>query len=128
MNKFGIANGVVRTNQGGELAHCDDYRWMMAKEFGYTVKPTGADSASQNGGAEIYNNMLAVKVQQLLSGSGLPAKFWSTALLYVVYLYNHLMHFMTSIIPFEGWYGHKLDVTCLKTFGSHVCVNRPSTH
>jgi hypothetical protein len=35
---------------------------MMAKEFTYLVEPTGANSALQNGGAEIYNNTLAVKV------------------------------------------------------------------
>jgi hypothetical protein len=26
MTKFGNANGVVRTNQGGELARCDEYQ------------------------------------------------------------------------------------------------------
>ena len=88
MNKFGNANGVVRTNQGGELARCNDYRCMMAKEFGYTVKPTGTDSASQNGGTEIYNNMLAIKVHILLYGLDLPEKFWSAVLLHTVYLYK----------------------------------------
>ncbi len=102
MTKFGNANGVVCTDQGGELARCDEYRRLMAKDFGYTVKPTGADSASQNGGTEIYNNTLAVKVRMLLYGSGLPALFWSTALLYAVYLYNRLIHSVTGITLFEG--------------------------
>ncbi len=52
---------------------------MMLDEFGYVVEPTGADSPSHNGGAEIYNNILAVKVRTLLYRSGLPAKFWSVA-------------------------------------------------
>ncbi len=77
----------------------------MAEEFTYTVEPTGADSASQNGGAEIYNNILAVMVRKLLYGSGLPAKFWSAALLHAVYLQNRLVHLITGITPFEGWYG-----------------------
>jgi hypothetical protein len=47
----------------------------MLKEFNYAVKLTGADSLSQNGGAEIYNNTLAVKVRTLLYCSGLSAKF-----------------------------------------------------
>jgi len=34
----------------------------MLAEFGYVVKPTGADSPSQNGGIEIFNGTLVVKV------------------------------------------------------------------
>ena len=124
MTKFGIASGVVRTDQGGELARSTAFRNMMLKEFGYVVEPTGADSPSQNGGAEIYNNTLAVKVRTLLYGSGLSAKFWSAALLHAVYLHNRLVHSATGKTPYEGWYGRKPDVTHLKTFGSRVCVKR----
>jgi hypothetical protein len=62
MTKFGIANGVIRTDQGGKLAWSADFRMAMLQEFDYVIKPTGADSPCQNGGAEIYNNTLAVKV------------------------------------------------------------------
>ena len=124
MTKFGIASGVVRTDQGGELARSTAFRSMLLKEFSYVVEPTGADSPSQNGGAEIYNNTLAVKVRTLLYGSGLTARFWSAALLHSVYLYNRLVHSATGITPYEGWYGRKPDVSHLKTFGSRVCVKR----
>jgi hypothetical protein len=73
MSRFGTKKGLVRTDQGGELARYGEFRNMMLGEFGYVVEPTGADSPSQNGGAEIYNNTLAVKVRTLLYGSGLPA-------------------------------------------------------
>jgi hypothetical protein len=75
MPRFGSKSGLVRTDQGGELARSNEFRTMMLHKFGYVVEPTGADSPSQNGGAEIYNNTLAVKVRTLLYGSGLPAKF-----------------------------------------------------
>ncbi len=75
----------------------------MLKEFDYIVEPTGTDSPSQNGGAEIYNNTLAVKVWMLLYRSGLPAQFWSAALLHAVYLHNQLAHLATGKTPFEGW-------------------------
>jgi hypothetical protein len=88
MKKIGLAKGVVSTDQGSELARSNDYQCLMAEEFAYTVEPMGADSASQNGGAEIYNNTLAVMVHTLLYGSGLLAKFWSAALLHAVYLQN----------------------------------------
>jgi hypothetical protein len=96
----------------------------MLQDYGYVVEPTGADSPSQNGGVEIYNNTLVVKVCTLLYGSGLPAKFWSAALLHAIYLHNRLVHSKTSKTPFKGWHGRKPDVTHLKTFGSRMCVKR----
>jgi hypothetical protein len=66
------------------------------------VEPTGAVSPSQNGGAKIYNNTLAVKVQTLLYGAGLPAKFWLVALLHAMYLYNRLVHSATHKTPYKG--------------------------
>jgi hypothetical protein len=116
MTKFGISNGVICTDQGGELSFQD----MMLQEFLYVVKPTSADSPLHNGGTEIYNNTLSVKVWTLLYGSGLSAKFWSAALLHTVYLHNRLVHFATNKTPYEGWYGRKPDVTHFKTFRSHV--------
>jgi hypothetical protein len=97
---------------------------MMLKDYDYVVESTGADSPSQNGGAEIYNNTLAVKVKMLLYGAGLSAKFWSAALLHAVYLHNWLVHSATNKTPYEGWYGCKPNVTHLRTFGSRVCVKR----
>jgi hypothetical protein len=124
MSKFGTGSGIIRTDQGGKLAQSNAFRETMLKDFGYVVECTGADSPSQNGGAEIYNNTLAVKVRTLLYGSGLPAKFWSAALLHAVYLHNRLVHSATHKTPYEGWHSRKPDVTHLKMFGSRVCVKR----
>jgi hypothetical protein len=99
MRKFGIAKGVVHTDQGGKLARSNEFHLMMAKEFTYLVEPMGANSALQNGGVEIYNNTLAVKVQTLLYGSGIPAKFWPATLLHAVYLHNCLVHSATGKNP-----------------------------
>jgi hypothetical protein len=124
LTKFGLANGVIQTNQGGKLARSDDFRRAMMEEFSYTVEPTGANSPSQNGGVEIYNGTLAVKVCTLLYGSGLPTKFWSAALLHSVYLHNQLVHSAVGTTPYEAWYGRRPDVTNLKMFGSRVCVRQ----
>ena len=88
MSKFGLAKGLIRTDQVGEIVQSSAFHNMMLDEFKYVVEPTGADSPSQNGDTETYNNTLAVKIQTLLYGSGLPVKFWSTALLHAVYLNN----------------------------------------
>ena len=63
----------------------------------------------------------------LLYGLGLPAKFWSAALLFAVYLHNRLVHLATGRMPFESWYARKPNVAYLKTFGSRVCVKRTGT-
>ena len=116
LKKFGLAKGVIRTDQGGKLAQSDAFRTMMMDEFTY--------SPSQNGGTEIYNGTLAVKVRTLLYRSGLPAKFWSAALLHSIYLHNRLVHSSLGITPYKAWYGRCPDVTFLKTFGSNVCVQQ----
>jgi hypothetical protein len=116
--------GVIPTNQGGKLARSDSFRETMLNKFGYVVEPMGVDSPSQNGGAESYNNTLAIKVCTLFYGAVLSAHFWSAALLHAVYLHNQLVHSATGKTPYEGWYGQKLNVTHLKTFGLRVCVKQ----
>ncbi len=76
--------GSARTNQGGELARCSALQDMLLQDFHYTFKPTGADSPSQNSAVEIYNDKFAVRMRMLLYGSGLPAKYWSVALVHLV--------------------------------------------
>ncbi len=71
---------------------------------------------------ETYNNKLAVHTRTLLYGAGLPAKYWSAVLLHAANLNNYLVHSVTQRTPFEGFYGHKLDITYLKMIGSPVCV------
>jgi hypothetical protein len=124
LKKFGVSMGVIRTDQGSDLTCSDTFHDMVLAEFGYVVELMGADSPSQNGGAESYNHTLAVNVCTLLHGAGLPACFWSAALLHAVYLHNRLVHFATDRTPYEGWYGRKPDVMHLKMFGLRVCVKR----
>jgi hypothetical protein len=124
MKKFSIGTGVIRTDQGSKLACSGSFCETMLKDFGYGVEPTGADGPSQNGGAEIYNSMLTVKVRTLLYGTGLSAHFWSAALLYAVYLHNRLVHSATNKTPYKGWYKRKSNITHLKNFGSRMCVKQ----
>ncbi len=118
LRRFDNKVGIIRTDQGGKLARSDQFITTMLKDFDYVVEPTGSDSPSRNGGAEIYNNTLVVKVRTLLYGSGLPAKFWSAALLHSVYLHNRLVHSATNKTRYEGWQGRQPNIAYLKTFGS----------
>jgi hypothetical protein len=66
MAKFGKVNDIICTDQGGKFACNDAFCNSMLKDFGYVVKPTGANSPSQNRGAEVYNGTLVIKVRTLL--------------------------------------------------------------
>ena len=125
LTRFGHERGgSIRTDQGGELARSFALSDKVLRSHNYVMEPTGADSPSQNGAVEIYNNKLAIRARTLLYGSGLPAKYWSAALLHSVYLNNRLVHTITKKTPFEGFYGAKPDIRHLKLFGSRVCVKR----
>jgi hypothetical protein len=62
--------GCIHTDQGGELASSFAFGDLLLKEFGYTLGPTGADSLSQNGAVEIYNDKLGIRTRSLLYGLG----------------------------------------------------------
>ena len=117
-------SGCIRTDQSGELARYIAFQDLLLWKYHYTLEPTGADSPPQNGAVVIYNDKFAVQTRTLLFGSGLPAQYWSAALLHLVYLHNRLVHLETKTTPFEGYYGIKPDLASLKLFGSSVCVKR----
>ena len=114
--------GSVCTDQGGELTHSSALGDQLLRKHRYVLKPTESDSPLQNGVVEIYNGKLTVRTCSLLYGSGLPAKYWSSALLHSVYLHNQLVHTNMKITPFEAYYGLQPDLSHLKVFGSRVCV------
>ncbi len=116
--------GSVHSDQGGELTRSFAFSDLLLQKHKYVIEPTGVDSPSQNGAVEIYNAKLAVRTRTLLFGSGLPAKYWSSALIHTVYLRNWLVHTVTRKTPFEAYFGAKPDLSCLKLFGSRVCEKR----
>ncbi len=89
-------------NQDGELACSHAFVDMTLAKFKYKVEPTGADSPSQNGQAEKWNDTFAATPHALLYGAGLAAEYWSAALLHAAYLHDRGVHYRTGITPFEG--------------------------
>ncbi len=120
--------GSIRTDQGGELARSLEFQNLVLWTLHYTLEPTGADSPSQNGAIENYNDKFEVCTQTLLFGSSLPADYWSAALLHTVYLHNCLVYSETKKTPFKGYYGIKPDLAFLKLFGSRVYIKRAGDH
>jgi hypothetical protein len=113
-----VEGGCVQTDQGGELAQSHAFQDLLLREFHYTLEPTSLDMPSQNGAVEIYNDKFGIKTRTLFYGSSLPEKYWSAALLHAVYLHNRLIHSETKKTSFEGFYGMKPDLSCLKVFCS----------
>ncbi len=115
--------GFIRTDQSGELAGSQAFLDICGANH-YKSEPTGSDTPSQNGAVEVYNDKFGARVRSLLYGSRLPAKYWSNALQHCVYLHNRLVHSETKCTPFECYFGHKPDLSCLRVFGSRVWVKR----
>lgn len=123
LEKFGNENGgMIRVDQGGELARSEEWRSMALNTYRYVVEPTGADSPSQNGQAERYNESIATTTRTLLYGADLTARYWSAAAIHAVYLLNRRPHSAINKTPFEAWWDVKPDLSALKVFGSRVCV------
>jgi hypothetical protein len=110
--------GVIRTDQGRELAHSANFRTEMFTSKRYVVEPMGADSPTQNGSAGKWNYTLAVTTGSLLYGAGLPSRYWSAALLHAAYVPNRCMHTTIKITPYEGWLGRRPDLKHMRVFGS----------
>eukprot|EP00970_Alexandrium_tamarense_P010353 scaffold2093_cov141-Alexandrium_tamarense.AAC.6 len=119
--------GLIRTDQGGELARSIAFRQAMLQRHNFDVTTTSSDSnlASR---AEKWNDTLATTTRVLLYSSGLPPKYWSVALRHAVYLNNRRVHAVTKKTPFEAWNGIKPSLKHLKVFGSRVCVAKPGKH
>ena len=57
LHHFGHTHGgSIRTDLGGELARSFALSDMVLRSHKYVKEPTGADSPSQNGSVEVYNN------------------------------------------------------------------------
>ena len=70
--KFGqVDGGSIRSDQGGELVSSLALQDMILCNHSYMFEPTSADSPSQNGATEIYNDKLAFQTHTLLHGANL---------------------------------------------------------
>ena len=53
LSTFGLQEGgVIRCDQGGELARSNEFHTCMLKDYKYKVEPTGADLPLQNFGVK----------------------------------------------------------------------------
>jgi hypothetical protein len=121
----GVQNKYVHMDQGGELFANPKIRSLF-KEFGYDLRPTGADSSHQNGPAERAHQTIGNGLRTLLNGANLDARFWPYAYHYYLRIKNALPGKDGSLSSFSRLHNEqKADLTGLRTFGCRVWVRPP---
>ncbi|CAI7900658.1 unnamed protein product, partial [Closterium sp. NIES-54] len=76
-------------------------------------------SRDQNGVVERWHRTMAEGIRTLLVDSGLPARLWGEALMWVVWIKNRVTHsaLPASITPMEAWSGQKPHVGMARIWG-----------
>jgi hypothetical protein len=112
-------------DQGGELFNNPKIRSLF-KEFGYDIRPTGADSSHKNGSVERAHQTIGDALRTLLHGAHLDARFWPYAFFYFLRIKNALPGKDGSASSFEKLHdGLQPNLTGLRTFGCRVWVRPP---
>ena len=111
-------------DQGGELYKSPDIHNLF-EQYGYDLRPTGADNSRQNGPVERAHRTIGNMIRCLLHGAGLDAKFWPYAFYHALRLMNAIPQKKQGKSPTELASGRKEDFGLLRTFGCRVWVRPP---
>ncbi|KAG7370163.1 reverse transcriptase RNA-dependent DNA polymerase [Nitzschia inconspicua] len=114
----------VYLDQGGELYANPAVRALF-EQFGYAVRPTGADASNQNGPVERAHLTVANALRAMLLGAGLDPRFWPYAFHHFLRITNATPSRDQVKSPFELLSGNKEDFTGFRTFGCRVWVRPP---
>ena len=112
---------AIHFDEGGEFLNQALITWC--KERGIEIRTTAPYSAPQNGLVERMNRTLEELSRAMLRARGLPEFLWEYAILNAVYVRNR--SFTTplgTITPYQGFNGHKPNVSNLREFGAPVWV------
>ncbi|KAG7359997.1 reverse transcriptase RNA-dependent DNA polymerase [Nitzschia inconspicua] len=101
---------------GGELYANPAVRALF-EQFGYAVRPTGADASNQNGPVERAHLTVANALRAMLLGAGLDPRFWPYAFHHFLRITNATPSRDQVKSPFELLRGDKENFTGFRTFG-----------
>ena len=76
-------------DQGGELYN-NPAIWKLFKQYGYELKPTGADALNQNGPVKCVHLTVANAIHAMLHGANLDVQFW-------LYAFHHYLWIKISL-------------------------------
>lgn len=114
----------VYLDQGGELWGHPEVQQLF-KRFGYTVRPTGADSSNQNGPVERGHLVVANAIRSMLLGANLDIKFWPYAFHHWLRIDNSIPSKDQTTAPLTLATGKVDDFSAFRTFGCRVWVRPP---
>jgi len=114
----------VHLDQGGELYANPAIRALFS-EFGYALRPTGADASHQNGPVERAHLTVANAIRALLTGAGLEVRFWPYAFQHWLRICNSLPSRDQTASPLSLAFGKVDDFSHFRTFGCRVWVRPP---
>lgn len=115
----------IMTDQGGELARSEEFRSLLATEFQYGLRYTGAGNSESNGLVERPHRDLSNRMRAMLHGAALGPEYWSYAITHAVYLLNRQPHSAMKMTPHEALTGKRPNLNHLRTFGSKVFAYKP---
>lgn len=120
----GCDNKYVVLDQGGELYNNPQVKDLF-REFGYEIRPTGADASNQNGPVERAHLTAANAVRAMLTGANLEVKFWPYAFHHWLCLDNSFPSRDQTQAPLKIAQDVVDDLSGLRTFGCRVWVRPP---
>jgi hypothetical protein len=115
--------GTLRTDRGGEFTVKDFGEYCAGQ--GIQRHLTAPYTPQQNGVVERRNQTVLGMARCMLKSKGVPGRFWGEAVTMAVFVLNRARtRTLADKTPYEAWYGHKLAVHFLRTFGcvAHIKV------
>lgn len=114
----------LRTDNGGEYTSREFESYLRVE--GIRHERSVPKNPEQNGVAERMNRTLMEAVRSMLSGAGLPQRFWAEALATAAYLRNRSpTKALEKKTPYEAWTGEKPVVDHLRAFGCQAFAHIP---
>jgi hypothetical protein len=112
---------AIQIDGGKEFVNENLKSWC--KERGIEIHITAPYSPSQNGVAERMNRTIVELARAMLRAQDLPEFLWEYSTTHAVYIRNrsYTTHLPTET-PYEGWHGHKPNISHLREFGAPVWI------
>jgi len=113
----------VRTDRGGEYLNNELKDFYSAK--GIVHQTPAPFTPEQNGKAERLNRTLMERVRAMLQDAKLPNSLWAEVVTTAIFICNRSPVCGDFKTPKELFYGDKIDVSNMKTFGARAYFHIP---
>ena len=111
---------ALRADRGGE--YISQEFTSNLKQYGIQADSTAAYSPQQNGVAERLNRTFSEAAQSMLFHANPSNEYWAKVVSTTTYLRNRMVKtaLNSECTPYQLWYGRKLSLEHIRTFGCTV--------